>query len=89
MYLLLYIIAFVGVIQMNITEMRIKEEGIIKSINQIEINFRKRLMDLGIYDGADVILLNVLSFGKLYLLEVDDVEICLRKEDALLIEVEL
>lgn len=74
---------------MNITEMRIKEEGVIKSINDIEISFRKRLMDLGVYDGADVILLNVLSFGQLYLIEVDDVEICLRKEDALLIEVNL
>lgn len=80
---------FVGVIQMNITEMRVMEEGIIKSINKIELSFRKRLMDLGIYDGADVILLNVLSFGSLFLIEVDEVEICLRKEDALLIEVEL
>lgn len=74
---------------MNITEMKILEEGKIRSINKIESNFRKRLMDLGIYEGADVILLNRLSFGNLFLIEVDEVEICLRKNDALLIEVEL
>lgn len=72
---------------MNITEMKKLDKGVIKSINAIEIAFRKRLMDLGIYDGADVILLGKLSFGRLYLLEVDDVEICIRKEDAQLIEV--
>ena len=72
---------------MNITKMKKSEKGVIESLVKIETAFRKRLMDLGIYEGADVILLNVLSGGNLYLIEVDDVEICLRKSDAELIEV--
>lgn len=72
---------------MNITQMKKSENGVIQSLVNVETAFRKRLMDLGIYEGADVILLNVLSGGTLYLIEVDDVEICLRKQDASLIEV--
>ncbi len=72
---------------MNITKMIKLQKGIIESLSRIEKEFRKRLMDLGVYEGADVILLNVLSGGNLYLIEVDDIEICLRKEDASLIEV--
>ena len=72
---------------MNITKMRKLQKGIIQSLSRIEKEFTKRLMDLGIYEGADIILLNILSGGNLYLIEVDDIEICLRKDDALLIEV--
>lgn len=72
---------------MNITEMKVKEDATIKSFDKIDSNFRKRIMDLGIYEGAHIILLSKLSFGLLYLVEVDDVEICMRKEDAMLIEV--
>jgi len=78
---------FVGVVIMNITELKITDEAKILSLYNIEASFRRRLMDLGIYEGAQVILLNILSFGNLFLIEVDDIEICLRKEDALLIEV--
>jgi ferrous iron transport protein A len=46
-------------------------------------------MDLGIYEGAHVILLNKLSFGRLFLVEVDDIELCLRQQDASLIEVKI
>lgn len=77
----------VGVIVMKITELKILDEAYVDSLKEIEPSFRRRLMDLGIYEGAHVILLNKLSFGSLYLIEVDEIEICLRKEDALLIEV--
>jgi len=69
------------------TELKISEHAIIKSFKEIEPGFRRRLMDVGIYEGASVILLNKLSYGKLLIIEVDEVEICLRNEDALLIEV--
>lgn len=72
---------------MNITKMSKQQKGIINSLSNIEKSFRKRLMDLGIYEGAQVILLNVLSSGNLFLIEVDDIEICLRKDDAHRIEV--
>lgn len=72
---------------MKLTEMNSGEHGTIKSLQEIKPSFRRRLMDLGIYESASVILLNRLSFGRLYLVEVDDIEICLRKEDAEKIEV--
>jgi ferrous iron transport protein A len=72
---------------MNLTELKVSQSGTILSFDNIVPSFRRRLMDLGIYEGATIILLNRLSFGRLYLVEVDEIEICLRKKDALLIEV--
>ena len=72
---------------MNITDLKRDEKAIIVSLKNVEKRFMERLMDLGIYESARVILLNKLAFDKLYLIEVDDIEICLRKEDALNIEV--
>lgn len=72
---------------MNITDLNREEKAIIVSLKNVEKRFMERLMDLGIYESARVILLNKLAFDKLYLIEVDDIEICLRKEDALNIEV--
>ncbi len=72
---------------MNITDLSKLEHGTILRFEHIDKEFTKRLMDLGIYEGAHVILLNKLSFNRLFLIEVDDIEICLRKEDAKKIEV--
>jgi len=72
---------------MNITDMKKDEKATIISMQSIHRRFYLRLMDLGIYEKAEVTLLKKLSFDRLYLLEVDDIEICLRKEDALKIEV--
>jgi len=72
---------------MNITDLKREDTAQIVSLRNIDKRFMERLMDLGIYESAQVTLLNKLAFEKLYLLEVDDIEICLRKEDALNIEV--
>ena len=72
---------------MNITDLKKQEKAKIISLENFDKQFMDRLMDLGIYESAEVTLLNILAFDKLYLLEVDDIEICLRKEDALKIEV--
>lgn len=74
---------------MNLTELDVSQNATILSFDRIAPSFRRRLMDLGIYEGAHVILLNKLSFGRLYLVEVDDIELCLRHGDASLIEVRL
>lgn len=74
---------------MNLTELEVSAKATILSFDKIAPSFRRRLMDLGIYEGAHVILLNKLSFGRLFLVEVDEIEICLRKNDASLIEVRL
>ncbi|MCD6482216.1 MAG: ferrous iron transport protein A [Candidatus Izimaplasma sp.] len=72
---------------MNITDLKKQDIAKIISLKKFNKRFMDRLMDLGIYESADVTLLNILAFDKLYLIEVDDIEICLRKEDALNIEV--
>ncbi len=72
---------------MNITNLKREDVAQIVSLKNIDKRFMERLMDLGIYESAKVTLLNKLAFEKLYLIEVDDIEICLRKEDAVNIEV--
>lgn len=73
---------------MNITDLNRKEVAKIISLGNIDKLFTKRLMDLGIYESATVVMLNKLSSNRLYIIEVDDIEICLRKEDAEKIEVQ-
>ena len=72
---------------MNITDLSREDVAVIVSLKNVDKRFMERLMDLGIYESARVTLLNVLSYDNLYLIEVDDIEICLRKEDAKNIEV--
>ena len=72
---------------MNITDLDREEIAKIVSLGNIDKLFTKRLMDLGIYESATVVMLNKLSSNRLYIIEVDDIEICLRKEDAEMIEV--
>lgn len=72
---------------MNITDLKREDIAQIVSLQKIDKRFMERLMDLGIYESAEVTLLNILAFDNLYLIEVDDIEICLRKEDAKNIEV--
>ena len=72
---------------MKITDMTIKDKAQVISLRSLEKRYTERLMDVGIYESCEVTLLNVLAMGRLYLLEVDDIEICIRFEDASLIEV--
>lgn len=72
---------------MNITDMKREEKASVLSLRNLDKKYTERLMDVGIYESAEVTLLNKLAMGRLYLLEVDDIEICIRYEDALLIEV--
>lgn len=76
-----------GVIKMNITELKRNDTAQVVSLRKLEAKYTERLMDVGVYESAEVTLLNTIAMGRLYLLEVDDIEICIRREDALLIEV--
>jgi ferrous iron transport protein A len=73
---------------MKLTELKKQEKARVVSLQKLEKQFVQRLMDIGLYENANVTLLNCLSFGSLYLLEVDNIEICIRKKDAERIEVE-
>ena len=72
---------------MNITELQKHEKAQVLSLEKLNKKYTERLMDVGIYESAEVTVLNILAMGRLYLIEVDDIEICIRREDALLIEV--
>lgn len=72
---------------MNITELSKKETAEVVSFDGLDPEYVRRLMDLGIYQSAKITLLNILSFDRLYLIEVDNVEICIRRDDAKMIEV--
>ena len=72
---------------MNITELKRNEIASVISLCKLNKKYTERLMDIGIYESAEVTLLKILAMGRLYLLEVDDIEICIRYDDALLIEV--
>ena len=72
---------------MNLTLMKRGDTAIVQSFQALPKQYVERLMDVGIYESAEVTLLNILAMGRLFLLEVDDIEICIRKEDAALIEV--
>lgn len=45
-------------------------------------SFSRRLYDMGISIGSTVLMLDILSFGRLFLISVDDVDFCLRKTEA-------
>ena len=72
---------------MNLTLMKRGDQAKVQSFERLPKSYIERLMDVGIYESAEVTLLNILAMGRLFLLEVDDIEICIRKEDAELIEV--
>ena len=72
---------------MNITDLKRDEKAQITSLGNLDKKFIGRLMDLGIYESAEVVMLNWLTFNKLYVIEVDEIELCLREEDAKQIEV--
>lgn len=72
---------------MYLVDLKPGEKGRVRNMAAIEKRFRHRLMDMGIYPGSIVTVVRTLTQGSMYLIEVDDVEICIRKEDAKMIEV--
>lgn len=74
---------------MNIIHLKRGEKARVLTFTKLSKQYVERLMDVGIYESAEVTLLNILAMGRLYLLEVDDIEICIRREDAERIEVEM
>lgn len=73
--------------KLNITDLEKKETAEVISFDGLDPVFVRRLMDLGIYQSARITVLNKLSFDRLFLIEVDNVEICIRRDDAKKIEV--
>ena len=72
---------------MKITDLKKGQKAKVLSLKTLQKQYTERLMDVGIYESAEVTLLNILAMGRLYLIEVDDIEICIRREEASMIEV--
>lgn len=60
----------------------------ILEFNGISDSFSRRLYDVGISIGSEVTMLNILNFGQLFYISIDDVDFCIRKNDAKKIAVE-
>jgi len=71
---------------MLLSELVVGQTGVVKSMSGLENQFKNRLMDMGIYNNAAISLINTMAFGKMLIVEVDDVEICIRRSDAERIE---
>jgi len=72
----------------SIIDMKIGETGIIRNMDAIAKNVYNRFLDLGVFPNTKVKLLNKISFNQLYIIEIDDVEICIRQKDAKCILIE-
>ena len=71
-----------GVFFMYLTEMKIGEPATIVSYEGFGQSEERRLYDMGIAIGSTVVVLHVLSRGRLYIITVDDVDFCLRAKEA-------
>jgi ferrous iron transport protein A len=77
----------IGVMKMKLTELQVNDTATVMSLHNLDKPYVQRLMDIGVYENAAITLVRRLSNGRLFLIEVDDIEICVRKDDADKIEV--
>ena len=73
--------------KMKLTELQVNDTATVMSLHNLDKAYVQRLMDIGVYENAEITLVRCLSNGRLFLIEVDDIEICIRKDDADKIEV--
>lgn len=73
---------------MNLSTLKKGESAMILEFNGISDSFSRRLYDVGISIGSEVTMLNILNFGQLFYISIDDVDFCIRKNDAKKIAVE-
>jgi Fe2+ transport system protein FeoA len=66
----------------TIYDMNIGDTSVIKSMDGISRQVFHRFLDLGIMPCAKVKLLNKINFNQLFIIEIEDVEICIRQKDA-------
>ncbi len=67
---------------MSLAKLKKGERAILLSFENMPSQLVSRLYDVGISAGSEVTLLNVLNFGQLYYISIDDVDFCIRKHDA-------
>ena len=73
---------------MNLSALKKGETATILAFKDLSESFSRRLYDVGISIGSEVTMLNILNFGQLFYISIDDVDFCIRKKDAKKIAVE-
>ena len=73
---------------MKLSGLRIGESALILDFKELSDTFSRRLYDVGISIGSEVTMLNILNFRQLFYISIDDVDFCIRKQDAKKITIE-
>ena len=64
---------------MNLSALKKGETATILAFKDLSESFSRRLYDVGISIGSEVTMLNILNFGQLFYISIDDVDFCIRK----------
>ncbi len=72
---------------MNVANLKIGEKGIIKKVNGAGA-LRHRLLEMGIIPGTSVTLSKIAPLGDPLQIQIRGYELSIRKDDAILIEIE-
>ena len=72
---------------MKMSGLKKGEKGIVISVNHSNKSLSKRMLDMGITKGVEVIIKKVAPFGDPVCIELRGYELCLRKSDLVDVEV--
>jgi ferrous iron transport protein A len=72
---------------MKLSELKKGEKGTVVSINNANIPLKRRMLDMGITSGAEILVKKIAPLGDPICLELRGYELCLRKSDLSGIEV--
>ena len=72
---------------MKLSELREGEKGKVVSVSVLNANLKRRLLDMGVTFGAEVMIKKIAPFGDPVCIELRGYELCLRKSDLGTIEV--
>lgn len=72
---------------MKLSELKKGEKGKVVSVSHSNKFLKRRMLDMGITDGAEVVIKKVAPFGDPICIELRGYELCLRKNDLSSIEV--
>ena len=74
---------------MSLNELQIGDKAIIRNLSNLNNYVKRRLLDLGILEGEEVMLKNRMPFHGPFMLEHNGQLLGIRSKEAALIEIEL
>ena len=72
-----------------LADLSIGQKAKVVKLNTIDKALRRRLLDMGITEGVHIKLKRIAPLGDPYDIELRGYELCLRKKDLMLIDVEV